>query len=328
MKKTLILIAVLLGSLWANAQYDRDTVMAYWSSTWFELNFDNPNPDLIEFDPPENNVWQIGKPHKEPFVPFNGTGAIMTDTSKMLDSTLEHSFILKFHRWDESNAVAEWYVQFKQEYQFDSLVSGGYISVSYDKGSNWRNVVYDDYLYDDSTGSMALLARLYDSTNILNNGQPALTGTGKTNGEYVSDVDKFFACTIWDAALVHDIWVKFTYINTGKNNPHAGWMIDDFTFEIRTWCEYLYDDIEEENNAEVQIYPNPVKSTVTINYPEAGDNAITLVIYDIIGNKVFQHPGICGTSETVDVSRLPNGYYVYRLSNRSVSYTGRFTKQN
>jgi hypothetical protein len=101
----------------------------------------------------------------------------MTDTAKMLDSTLEHSFILKFHRLEESNCVREWYVNFKQAYQFDSLISGGYISVSYDKGKTWKNVVYDYYLFDDSTGSVVSMYWLYDSTNHLQNGQPALIGT-------------------------------------------------------------------------------------------------------------------------------------------------------
>jgi hypothetical protein len=328
MKKSLFTLMLLLITFLAtHAQFDRDTVIAGWSSTWFVLNFDNPNLGLIEFDPPENNVWQIGKPQKEPFAPFNGTGAIMTDTSHMLDSALEHSFILKFHRLTESNAVSEWYVNFKHIYQFDSLVSGGYISISYDKGASWKNVVYDDYLYDDSTGTMALMARLYDSTTIINNGQPALTGSGKTNGEYVTGIDKFFSCTIWDAVLVYDIWVKFTYINTGNHNPHAGWMIDDFTYEIITWCEYIYNDIEDENNAEVQIYPNPVKNKVTVNYPETGDIPLTLEVYDILRNKVFHRPGLCGTTETLDVSRLPNGHYLYHLYNHTQNFKGHFIIQ-
>jgi hypothetical protein len=319
-----------MGSLWANAQYDRDTLEIGWMSTYFVLNFDNPNPDLIEYDPPENNVWQIGKPQKEPFAPFNGTGAFMTDTSQMLDSTLEHSFILKFHRLNESNAVSEWNMDFYQTYQFDSLVSGGYISVTYDKGASWKNLVYDDYLYDDSTGSNADLYRLYDSTNYLQNGQPAITGTGKTEGEFVSAVHKEFSCTIWDAVLVHDIWVKFTYINTGSNNPHAGWMIDDFSLVIYTWCEYVYSGIEinDNNNPEICLYPNPAVNMVTITYPETGMEGLNLEVYDISGHLVLKRTGLCGTTETIDVSALPNGYYAYRLFNRSASYTGRFAKQN
>ena len=328
MKKQLLTFLLLLPAFLATqAQTYRDTVITEWMGTYIVLYFDNPNPDLIEFDPPENNVWQIGKPNKEPFAPFSGTGAIMTDTSKMLDSTIEHSFIIKFHRMEECNCVWDWHVNFRHIYQFDSLVSGGYISVSYDKGVSWKNVVYDDYLYDDSTGCMALMARLYDSTTIINNGQPALTGSGKTNGEYISVVEKYFSPTIWDAAIVYDIWVKFTYVNTGNNNPHAGWMIDNLGFTFETWCEYLYNDIEENDNTEVQIYPNPVKNKVTVNYPETGDIPLTLEVYDILRNKVFHRPGLCGTTETLDVSRLPNGHYLYHLYNHTQNFKGHFIIQ-
>jgi len=328
MKKQLLTFLLLLPACLAiHAQYERDTAYIDWMGTTYVLNFDNPNPDLIEFDPPENNVWQIGKPNKEPFAPFTGTGAIMTDTSHMLDSALEHSFILKFHRLEESNAVRGWSINFKQIYQFDSLISGGYISVSYDKGASWKNVVYDDFLYDDSTGTMALMARLYDSTTIINNGQPALTGSGKTNGEYVSGIHKFFSCTIWDAVWVYDIWVKFTYINTGNHNPHAGWMIDYFYFSIDSWCEYIYNDIDEQYKNGVQIYPNPVRNEVSINYPETGDTPLTLEVYDLIGHKVFHRPGLCGTSETVDISRLPNGHYLYLLYNHTQNFKGQFIIQ-
>ncbi len=315
MKKQFLTILLLLPAFLAShAQFDKDTVIAGWSSTWFVLNFDNPNPGLIEFDPPENNVWQIGKPQKEPFAPFTGTGAIMTDTSHMLDSALEHSFILKFHRLEESNAVREWIVDFKHIYQFDSLVSGGYISVSYDKGASWKNVVYDDYLYDDSTGCMALMGRLYDSTTIINNGQPALTGSGKTNGESVSDVTKFFSCTIWDAVWVYDIWVKFTYVNTGNNNPHAGWMIDYLDFSIDTWCEYLYDDVVENDNTGVQIYPNPVTGNSEILVKGLAEPA-SLTVYNSLGAVVLQRE-VPGENSAVKITRseLEPGIYLITLN--------------
>ena len=323
MKKQLLTFLLLLPACLAiHAQYDRDTAYIDWMGTTYVLNFDNPNPDLIEFDPPENNVWQIGKPNKEPFAPFTGTGAIMTDTSHMLDSALEHSFILKFHRLEESNAVREWWVQFMQNYEFDSLVSGGYISVSYDKGVSWKNVVYDD-----STGSMAMLNLLYDSTSAKINAQPILTGSGVSLEGHPSSVGKFFSCTIWDAVWVYDIWVKFTYINTGKNNPHAGWMIDYFYFSIDSWCEYIYNDIGKVEITEIGIYPNPAKKQVVFNYPETSDTPLTLEVYDLIGHKVFQRTGICGTTETVGISHLPNGSYLYHLYNNTNDFKGQFIIQ-
>jgi hypothetical protein len=314
MKYIIFFTYLIIISVTVSAQYDKDTVEIGWMSTIYTLNFDKPNPDMIVFDPPENNIWQIGKPNKEPFTPFTGDQAIMTDTLNMLDSALEHSFILKFNRLEESNSVREWWVQFMNNYDFNSL-SGGYISVSYDKGDNWINVIYDDYLFDDTTGSIAMLNLLYDSTSAQLNSQLVLTGSYTSIAGHPSSVGKFFSCTIWDAVLVYDIWLKFTYLNTGKGIPHVGWMIDDLTFEIDTWCEYIYDEIVNIEESEITIYPNPAKEAVTLSYPDAGINPFTLIIYDLGGTKVLEQSGLCKNSETIDISRLPNGYYFCFLNN-------------
>jgi hypothetical protein len=323
-KKTILLLwlMVLLGSTYA--QYERDTMEVGWSATWFSLNFDKPNPALIEFDPPVNNIWQIGKPNKAPFAPFTGDQAIMTDTTKLIDSTLEHSFILKFTRLPESNAVLEWFIQFKHVYQFDSLVSGGFISVSYDKGLHWTNVVNDDYLYSDSTGDIASLYRLYGVNDKLKNGIPGLTGNGKTNDEWPCFVDKYFECTYSDAAIVCNIWIKFTYINTEKNNPHAGWMIDDLDFYIETWCEFLGEPQVSAVNNYVNIYPNPASKTIRFQNPTSKNEQLNLEIFDIEGNLVLTRVNICCSTNEIDISALSNGFYVYKLYNQQHQFRGSF----
>jgi hypothetical protein len=97
-------------------------------------------------------------------------------------------------------------------------------------------------------------------------------------------------------------------------------MIDDLTFEIDTWCEYIYDEIKDNQDTEIKLYPNPAKEAVTLSYPEAGTNPFTITIYDIGGTKVLERSGLCGSSETIDISHLPNGYYLYFLNNNKQSF--------
>jgi len=41
-------------------------------------NFDKPLwESIIEFDPPENNIWQVGVPHKWPFSVFSAPNAML-----------------------------------------------------------------------------------------------------------------------------------------------------------------------------------------------------------------------------------------------------------
>jgi len=60
----------------------------------------------------------------------------------------------------------------------------------------------------------------------------------------------------------------------------------------------------------VSVYPNPAKDQIAVQLENVDFNeAVTLVIYDVIGNKVIQQ-SIASVNTRLDISDLANGSYI------------------
>lgn len=277
----------------------------------YSTDFEN-DWSFIEFDPPVNNIWQVGTPSKD-FLDsaYNGQLAIMTDTINLIDSILEHSFIMKLERPVWSNAIFEWSLTFFQKCSFDNISSGGYIEVSYDKGLTWINVVNDNYLNNEGA-----ILRLYSKNDTLINGTPAMTGEYIWNPPYISFVGHGYRCSYEEAALVYSVWVRITYENLRNGNPHEGWLIDKLSFSIRHWCEYLNIDEYKSNN--VIIYPNPASDILNIEIPQelANECKIDLInTQGIVSRDIIVKQEVLSTTNLtkINIKDLGSGLYYLRF---------------
>jgi len=90
------------------------------------------------------------------------------------------------------------------------------------------------------------------------------------------------------------------------------------TFEGNIWRSSFITDIEEENNIEVPIYPNPAESYIYINLPL---EFLTekMKIYSVEGILVYQTSDILKMSDVsakIDVSCFPAGVYYVKVGDR------------
>jgi hypothetical protein len=87
--------------------------------------------------------------------------------------------------------------------------------------------------------------------------------------------------------------------------------------------------IEVDNNNELlAIYPNPVKSSLTIRFKITGMFSATIRVYNATGTEVLQQAGVV-SGERVNLSSLSKGYYLLQLinpRNNTIIATRKFMK--
>lgn len=79
-------------------------------------------------------------------------------------------------------------------------------------------------------------------------------------------------------------------------------------------------DVEEQNN--ISVYPNPTDGRIFIK--KNGNEEISLVVYDLLGELVFQTISV--NSSSVDLSYLPNGIYFMNIRGDKQTITKKIIK--
>jgi hypothetical protein len=230
------------------------------------ISFDEPT-QYITILPLQNNIWQIGGPYKTFFnAPYTPPNVIVTDTINDYPINNLSTFELDI---DSSLLSAYWYnifIDFRHKYDCDSLQDGGYITISWDGGFTWMNIIDDTnapfwftpHLDNGGYGNY----NLYNTSSMLYNGQHGFTGY---SGTWIhssmawynpSSKKKNKAFTFPDT-----VKLRFNFISDSIQNHREGWMID----QIRLFCIDMGDGIKEytEGKTHSYFYPNPVKTTAT-----------------------------------------------------------------
>jgi hypothetical protein len=96
---------------------------------------------------------------------------------------------------------------------------------------------------------------------------------------------------------------------------------------LAKWC-FEDDTISDDStividyiNDPFNLYPNPVSTTLHINFPVDGKKSSVMIIGT--DGKVYQLTGL-DTDQTLDVSRFPNGVYLLRVNVGNSSYVKSF----
>lgn len=85
--------------------------------------------------------------------------------------------------------------------------------------------------------------------------------------------------------------------------------------------------IEQFDQAQIKLYPNPVFDELTIELTNLNVETIDVCIYNSIGILVKNYAGKSNLKETIDVSDLDNGIYLVRVkNNNNTIYNTKFVK--
>ncbi|MGI6291750.1 MAG: YCF48-related protein [Bacteroidales bacterium] len=110
-------------------------------------------------------------------------------------------------------------------------------------------------------------------------------------------------------------------------------LTNDYGFSIEDVGSHIYkkdvlNPIREYEYNKIQIFPNPLKDKIFIKQNDLKNHSITLKIYTVLGQLVFQKEYVkISDIETIDLSFLPNGIYTLNtINNNRIIQTNKLIK--
>jgi len=118
--------------------------------------------------------------------------------------------------------------------------------------------------------------------------------------------------------------IKATSSQASLPDNLIGWGIPDFQFASTTVSVS-----EKVNSKDILIYPNPVVDKVTLGFPVSIQGNLSIEIVNLQGKVVYYKQHNAGSVRSIqinDIDYLPSGIYFMRVSDRSMTYSGKIIK--
>ncbi|MCF8219625.1 MAG: T9SS type A sorting domain-containing protein [Bacteroidales bacterium] len=262
MRKTTLLFVFTMLVHFLFAQWNKDT-------TWHIIKFDSTYKYLKQ-DTSARDIWEIGKPSKTFFdSAWSKPNAIVTDTNDNYPAN-NHSW---FDLYLTSDNIIEYYlsayISIKHKYDTDTLQDGCYITVSYDHGATWRNIIHDTIGMNNAfhipNQDNHHVSNLYTDTNSLAGQKYGFSGN--SGGWVTTQFGWQYAVAANKSNPYDTMIVRFHFISDSIDNPKEGWMIDNIRLHtIRPT------GIQTEEQPGFQLYPNPTSGIVNIKLDKLRQN--------------------------------------------------------
>jgi len=302
MKKIIVLLVALSLNHVASAQIWENEI-----ATFDTITFEKELPLYFNNDTSSQNTWQIGTPEKVFFdsawsVPY----AIVTDTIGFYPSDNQSWFQMELDRFTFEDdfywGSVDIYFEIRHKFDTDSLKDGGYITVSWDNGNTWMNIIKDTIYQADRPEWKN--ENLYEESDTLYNGEYGFSGN---SGEWITTK---FGWNEWlvKAELFDTMLVRFNFISDTILTEKEGWMIDN----IRLYAVELFGSVDEHANSHFSLYPNPVNETSTINF-KTFNQKVELALFNNLGQRVFYNNYYNTKEIKLNRKDLKPGIYILKI---------------
>jgi hypothetical protein len=285
---------------------------------WSVISFEEASP-YIHINPSSQNIWRIGVPQKTFFnSAYSVPNAMVTDTLNSYPVNNQSSFDLYVGEFNMGGAWSSFYpmdifIDFQHKFDSDTLADGGYITVSWDKGLTWMNIINDSvYPGEHPTWwpiPFGANPNIYTPENLLFNGEPGFSGN---SGGWVHSCMAWF---VWPVKTTSDfppdtMIIRFNFVSDNVNSNKEGWMID----HIRIFSLDLGSGIGENSvgGKRSHVAPNPLKTSTVVTFDKPYDN-VEYYLIDVNGR-------ICSSGQKAKCSRftfnrgnITPGIYLLRL---------------
>lgn len=302
MKNNLLLVLFLFISVFLNGQnypFDEDDII-----DWEQTTFDTLFPVFIELDTSAQNIWQVGQPSKSLFTSaLTPPNALVTDTLNSYPMNVNSWFEVN---WFEVPFIEGWdgipfniFFEIHHRFDTDSLRDGGYITVSYDNGLTWTNVI-QDYIFGGISPAWDENDSLYTQNDTLYNGEFGFSG--QSDGWITTR----FAWYYMPVRIETDTMrIRFNFISDAIPEEKDGWMIDNFA----VYTVDVGGSVNEYQMNDFSVYPNPVSDRLTLDFDRVYtdlDISIQTIKGEVILNRKIRQ------QKAVEINNLnlPSGNYI------------------
>lgn len=305
MKKIILFIAIISISCHSFSQ---------WGPFILDtITFEDPYEFLL-IDSLPGNIWEVGVPQKAVFnSAFSLPNAIVTHTANTYPAGNHSRFILKIGEFNyEGYYPWDIFMEITHQYHTDTLLDGGYITVSYDNGQTWMNIIRDT-VYEEVTPSWEN-ENLYNENDTLYNGEFGFSGN---SGGWIT------TWYSWHIIPVDHTWypgdtmmIGFNFISDSLDTGRDGWMIDN----IVLYAEDLGGSIGEKAQADWELFPNPAFDRISISSAFELQGA-RFRICNAAGQ--VAHSGVLN-GNIIDVSGLQRGLYFLIIDGPRTGFAKKF----
>jgi hypothetical protein len=253
-----------------------------------------------------SNIWRIGQTSKAEFLP--STSAIVTGLSLPYPINNDSYFDINISgvKYNYINPL----ITFDHKFITDTLNDGGYIEVSFDQGTTWKNVVYDSTMYYNfgNTGR----TNVYSPIDTITGKIPSFNGS--SNGWIHSEIE-----WVWwmMTKSVNDftypagdtLTLRFHFKSDNNQTNKAGWIIDNVNISniiIGGVDDYL-------DNANISISPNPLSESASVRLMKENVFIHSIEVFDVVGHCVLSEHGLKTRNYTFNKNNLQRGIYFMKI---------------
>ena len=258
---------------------------------------------ILKQDTSYHNIWQLGKPDK-PFFDsaYSIPNALVTDTIEPYDTLIDSYFdlILPSEQYYGYGII----IGFKHKYQTDTLVDGGYIEVSYDKGISWVNVIHDTLYPSKEFNS----ENLYTEQDTLRGGINGFSGA--SDGWIYTRIQWVWAWPV-DNYPPDTLMLRFHFISDSIQTNKDGWMIDNILISYADEGNAIQE--VDKMNIKIEISPNPFDNSTTIKFKTVSKETLTLIVKNSLGQIVKKVNRVIENPIQINRGELQSGLYIIQL---------------
>lgn len=273
---------------------------------WDTITFED-NKEFLFIDSSESNIWQVCIPNKVFFdSAFSPNKAIVTDSMDYYPKNNYSFFDVYIGTFNNPWYPYNIFVEITHKFDTDIHKDGGYITVSYDQGNTWMNIIHDSSYFggrpywEDQN--------LYTENDTLFNGEFGFSGR---SAGWIQTVFSWYILPIknTDNEVGDTIILRFNFISDSVQSDKEGWMIDD----IRIYSKEIGGGGLEDHGIfkSLKMYPDPASSFLNVKLDRLY-NLIDIEIVDMNGNEIKKSHFYNTANITLSCSDLSNGVYVIR----------------